>query len=44
VGHLSLQLDIGPHFVSIAGGQHRASWRDQSRDFPSQMARTNGND
>jgi hypothetical protein len=34
-----IHVDISPHFVSIAGGRHWASWRDQSR-----MARTGGND
>lgn len=39
-----IHVDIGPHFVSIAGGLHWASWRDHERDFPGRMARTNGND
>jgi hypothetical protein len=39
-----IHVDIGPHFVSIAGGQHWASWRDNARAFPGRMARTNGND
>jgi uncharacterized protein YgiM (DUF1202 family) len=39
-----IHIDIGPHFVSIAGGQHWASWRDDVRDFPGRMARTSGND
>lgn len=25
-----IHVDIGPHFVSIAGGQHWASWRDRA--------------
>jgi Bacterial SH3 domain/Peptidase M15 len=29
-----IHVDIGPHFVSIAGGQHWASWRDNAREFP----------
>ena len=29
-----IHVDIGPYFVSIAGGQHWASWRDNARDFP----------
>ena len=37
-----IHVDIGPHFVSIAGGQHWASWRDNARDFPGRMARTSG--
>jgi hypothetical protein len=37
-----IHIDIGPHFVSIAGGQHWASWRDNARDFPGRMARTSG--
>src|SRR5204862_8120010 len=39
-----IHVDIGPHFVSIAGGLHRASWRDLKRDFPGRIVRTNGND
>ena len=39
-----IHVDIGPHFVSIAAGQHWASWRDNARDFPGRMARTSGND
>ena len=27
-----IHVDIGPHFVSIAGGQHSASWRDHARE------------
>jgi hypothetical protein len=37
-----IHVDIGPHFVSIAGRQHWASWRDHARDFPGRMARTSG--
>jgi hypothetical protein len=29
-----VHVDIGPHFVSIAGGQHWASWRHSERTFP----------
>jgi Bacterial SH3 domain/Peptidase M15 len=29
-----IHVDIGPHFVSIAGGQHWASWRHNERTFP----------
>ena len=39
-----IHVDIGPHFVSIAGGQHWASWRDNARNLPGRMARTSGND
>jgi hypothetical protein len=39
-----IHVDIGPHFVSIAGGLHWASWRDLKRDFPGRIVRTNGND
>jgi len=39
-----IHVDIGPHFVSIAGGQHWASWRDRSRDLPGRLARTNSDD
>jgi Bacterial SH3 domain/Peptidase M15 len=39
-----IHVDIGPHFVSIAGGRHWASWRDRTREFPGRMARTGGND
>jgi len=28
-----IHIDIGPHFVSIAGGRHWASWRDNG-EFP----------
>jgi hypothetical protein len=28
-----IHVDIGPHFVSIAGGRHWASWRHNHRDF-----------
>jgi uncharacterized protein YcbK (DUF882 family) len=27
-----IHVDIGPHFVSIAGGRHWASWNDKDRD------------
>jgi hypothetical protein len=37
-----IHVDIGPYFVSIAGGQHWASWRDDARDFPSRGARMSG--
>jgi hypothetical protein len=39
-----IHIDIGPHFVSIAGGRHWASWRDHTRDFPDRMARTSSDD
>ena len=39
-----IHIDIGPHFVSIAGGRHWASWRDQARNFPGRMARTSDGD
>jgi hypothetical protein len=39
-----IHVDIGPHFVSIAGGRHWASWRDHTREYPGRMARTGGND
>jgi uncharacterized protein YcbK (DUF882 family) len=39
-----IHVDIGPHFVSIAGGQHWASWRDSARQFPARMQRTSGDD
>jgi hypothetical protein len=29
-----IHVDIGPHFVAIAGGQHWVSWRDDAADFP----------
>jgi hypothetical protein len=35
-----IHVDIGPHFVSIAGGRHWASWRD--RDVRSGSARWSG--
>jgi uncharacterized protein YcbK (DUF882 family) len=28
-----IHVDIGPHFVSIAGGRHWASWREKG-NFP----------
>jgi hypothetical protein len=40
MGHI--HVDIGPHFVSIAGGQHWASWRDHARDSSGRMAQTSG--
>jgi hypothetical protein len=39
-----VHVDIGPHFVSIAGRQHWASWRDSARDFPGRMGRLSGRD
>jgi hypothetical protein len=36
-----IHVDIGPHFVSIAGGRHWASWRDHS---PGGIARRSGDD
>jgi hypothetical protein len=32
-----IHVDIGPHFVSIAGGQHSASWRNNGRDLPGRV-------
>jgi hypothetical protein len=29
-----IHVDIGPHFVSIAGGPRWASWRDSRTEFP----------
>jgi uncharacterized protein YcbK (DUF882 family) len=29
-----VHIDIGPHFVSIAGGRHWASWRNNGREAP----------
>jgi hypothetical protein len=31
-----IHIDIGPHFVSIAGGMHWASWNRSGREFPGQ--------
>jgi hypothetical protein len=42
-GMAHIHIDIGPHFVSIAGGRHWASWRDEAQDFPGRMARTSSN-
>ena len=39
-----IHVDIGPYFVSIAGGQHWASWRDNARDFPGRRGRMSGRD
>ena len=39
-----IHVDIGPHFVSIAGGQHWASWRHHERNFPGRMARRSSDD
>jgi hypothetical protein len=39
-----IHVDIGPHFVSIAGGQHWASWRDSERELPARMRQTSGDD
>ena len=39
-----IHVDIGPYFVSIAGGQHWASWRDNARDFPDRRGRMSGRD
>jgi Bacterial SH3 domain/Peptidase M15 len=39
-----IHVDIGPHFVSIAGGRHWASWRDHAREFPGHVARTSSGD
>ena len=36
-----IHVDIGPHFVSIAGGLHWASWRDTEAHFPVRVGRTN---
>ena len=38
-----IHIDIGPHFVSIAGGQHWASWRD-GHDSTRRVARTSRDD
>ena len=38
-----IHVDIGPHFVSIAGGQHWATWRNGGGDFPGRT-RTGGSD
>jgi hypothetical protein len=27
-----IHVDIGPRFISIAGGRHWSSWRDGRRD------------
>jgi hypothetical protein len=40
-----IHVDIGPHFISIAGGQHWANWRrDTGREFPGRITRTRGDD
>jgi len=39
-----IHVDIGPHFVSIAGGLHWASWRDTEAHFPVRVGRTNTSD
>jgi hypothetical protein len=39
-----IHVDIGPHFVSIAGGRHWASWREGAREFPAGMRRTGEED
>ena len=39
-----IHVDIGPHFVSIAGGLHWASWRNTEPQFPVRIGRTNTSD
>jgi hypothetical protein len=39
-----IHIDIGPHFVSISGGQHWASWCDNARAFPGRTVRTSCDD
>jgi Bacterial SH3 domain len=39
-----IHVDIGPYFVSIVGGQHWASWRDNARDFPGRRGRMSDRD
>ena len=39
-----IHIDIGPHFVSIAGGQHWPSWRDNTRALPVCTAGTSSDD
>ena len=39
-----IHVDIGPHFVSIAGGRHWASWRDNAHNLPGRMARMSDDD
>jgi SH3 domain-containing protein len=39
-----IHVDIGPHFVSIAGGLHWASWRNTEPHFPVRVGRTNTSD
>src|SRR5262245_1573954 len=36
-----IHVDIGPHFVSIAGGLHWASWRNTEPHFPIRVGPTN---
>ena len=38
-----IHIDIGPHFVSIAGGQHWASWRE-GHNLARRVARTSRDD
>jgi hypothetical protein len=33
-----IHIDIGAHFVSIAGGEHWASWRNNGRDYSRRMS------
>ena len=39
-----IHVDIGPYFISIAGGHHWASWRDNARDFPGRRGQMSGRD
>ncbi|HWB45634.1 MAG TPA: SH3 domain-containing protein [Hyphomicrobiaceae bacterium] len=39
-----IHVDIGPHFVSIAGGRHWASWNDRRREFSARHDRRSDDD
>jgi hypothetical protein len=39
-----IHVDIGPHFVSIAGGPHAATWRHARGEFPARLRRADSDD
>jgi hypothetical protein len=39
-----IHVDIGPHFVSLAGGPHWASWHRERRDIPTRRERASSDD
>jgi len=39
-----IHVDIGPHFVSIAGGLHAATWHHARGEFPARLRRVDSDD